>query len=135
MLKVLTSLILLFFLFVKVLSAKVIDIDNKEIKILLKKNIPIIDIRTKKEWNETGVIPNSILITFFDENGNYNLNEWYNKLLKVSSNNNKIILICRTGRRTKLAGNMINKKLEIVVYNAKYGIKSWINSKLNVVKY
>ena len=135
MLKVLTSLILLFFLFVKVLSAKVIDIDNKEIKILLKKNIPIIDIRTKKEWNETGVIPNSILITFFDENGNYNLNEWYNKLLKVSSNNNKIILICRTGRRTKLAGNMINKKLEIVVYNAKYGIKSWINSKLNVVKF
>ena len=135
MLKVLTSLILLFFLFVKVLSAKVIDIDNKEIKILLKKNIPIIDIRTKKEWNETGVIPNSILITFFDENGNYNLNEWYNKLLKVSSNNNKIILICRTGRRTKLAGNMINKKLEIVVYNAKYGIKSWINSKLDVVKY
>ena len=135
MLKVLTSLIILFFLFVKVLSAKVIDIDNKEIKILLKKNIPIIDIRTKKEWDETGVIPNSILITFFDENGNYNLNEWYNKLLKVSSNNNKIILICRTGRRTKLAGNMINKKLEIVIYNAKYGIKSWINSKLNVEKY
>ena len=135
MLKVLTSSILLFFLFVKVLSAKVIDIDNKEIKILLKKNIPIIDIRTKKEWYETGVIPNSILITFFDENGNYNLNEWHKKLLKVSSNNNKIILICRTGRRTKLAGNMINKKLEIVVYNAKYGIKSWINSKLNVVKY
>ncbi len=135
MLKVLTSLILLFFLFVKVLSANVIDIDNKEIKILLKKNIPIIDIRTKKEWYETGVIPNSILITFFDENGNYNLNEWYNKLLKVSSNNNKIILICRTGRRTKLAGNMINKKLEIVVYNAKYGIKSWINAKLDVVKY
>ena len=66
MLKVLTSLILLFFLFVKVLSANVIDIDNKEIKILLKKNIPIIDIRTKEEWNETGVIPNSLLITFFD---------------------------------------------------------------------
>ena len=135
MLKVFTSSILLFLFFVKVVSANVIDIDNKEIKILLKKNIPIIDIRTKKEWNETGVIPNSILITFFDENGNYNLNEWHKKLLKVSSNNNKIILICRTGRRTKLAGNMINKKLEIIVYNAKYGIKSWIDSKLNVVKY
>ena len=135
MLKVLSSSILLFFLLFKVVSANVIDIDNKEIKILLEKKIPIIDIRTKREWNETGVIPNSILITFFDENGNYSLNEWYKKLLKVSSNHNKIILICRTGRRTKLAGNMINKKLEIVVYNAKYGIKSWINSKLNIVKY
>ena len=135
MLKILTCSFFLFFLFAKVLSANVIDIDNKEIKILLKKNIPIIDIRTKKEWNETGVIPDSILITFFDENGNYSLNTWHKKLLKVSSNHNKIILICRTGRRTKLAGNMINKKLEIVVYNAKYGIKSWINSKLNVVKY
>ena len=135
MFKVLTSSIVLFFLFIKVLFANVIDINNKEIKIFLKKNIPIIDIRTKKEWNETGVIPNSILITFFDENGKYNLNEWRNKLLKVSSNHNKIILICRTGRRTKLAGNMINKKFNIVVYNAKYGIKSWINSKLNVVKY
>ena len=135
MLKILTCSFFLFFLFAKVLSANVIDIDNKEIKILLKKNIPIIDIRTKKEWNETGVIPNSVLITFFDENGNYNLSEWRKKLLKVSSNHNKIILICRTGRRTKLAGNMINKKFNIVVYNAKYGIKSWINSKLNVVRY
>ena len=135
MLKALTSSILLFFLLFKVVSANVIDIDNKEIKILLEKKIPIIDIRTMKEWNETGIIPNSILITFFDEYGNYSLNEWYKKLLKVSSNHNKIILICRTGRRTKLAGNMINKKFNNVVYNAKYGIKSWINSKLNVVKY
>lgn len=135
MLKVFKSSIFLFFLFVKVLYANVIDIDNEEIKKLLKKNIPIIDIRTYEEWKETGVIPNSLLITFFDQNGNYNLNEWHNTLLKVSSKNNEIILICRTGRRTKLAGNMINKNFNIVVYNAKNGIKSWIDSKLNVVKF
>ena len=135
MLKVFKSSIFLFFLFVKVLYANVIDIDNEEIKKLLKKNIPIIDIRTYEEWKETGVIPNSLLITFFDQNGNYNLNEWHNTLLKVSSKNNEIILICRTGRRTKLAGNMINKNFNIVVYNPKNGIKSWIDSKLNVVKF
>ena len=134
MLKIFKSVIVLYFLFAKSLAANVIDVDNKEIKKLLIKNIPIIDIRTRGEWSQTGVIPNSLLITFFDKNGHYNLNEWYKRLLEVSSKNSDVILICRSGRRTKIAGDMINKRFGIVVYNAKNGINSWINSKLNIVK-
>ena len=45
--------------------AETIDINNDEIKKLIKNNVPIVDIRTSDEWNQTGVIPNSILLTFF----------------------------------------------------------------------
>ena len=47
---------------------------------LSKSNIPIVDVRRSSEWDQTGVIPNSILLTFFDEEGNYNFDEWYEKL-------------------------------------------------------
>ena len=45
-----------------------------------------------------------------------------------------IILICRTGRRTKIIAEMMNKKFDNVIYNAKDGITSWIDEKLITVK-
>ena len=100
----------------------------------MKTNTPIIDIRTSPEWDQTGVIPNSLLLTFFDENGKYNFQSWYNKLINITKKDQPIILICRSGRRTKIVAEMINKKFDYEVYNAKYGIKSWIKSNLKTVK-
>jgi rhodanese-related sulfurtransferase len=45
--------------------AETIDINNDEIKKLIKNKVPIVDIRTSDEWEQTGIIPNSILLTFF----------------------------------------------------------------------
>ena len=45
-----------------------------------------------------------------------------------------IILICRTGRRTKIIAEMMDKKLDNVIYNAQDGITSWIDAKLPTVK-
>ena len=45
-----------------------------------------------------------------------------------------IILICRTGRRTKIIAEMMDKKFNNVIYNAKGGITSWIDKKLKTVK-
>ena len=118
--------IVLWFLFINVSFANVIDVDNTQLKKLIKEDISVIDIRTSNEWNETGVIPNSLLITFFDKRGNYNLKQWHEKLLENSSYKKDIIIICRSGRRTKIAADIISKKLGINVYNVTYGIKSWI---------
>ena len=52
--------------------AEVIDVDDQEMIKLSNDNIPIVDVRRSSEWDQTGVIPNSILLTFFDEVGNYN---------------------------------------------------------------
>ena len=120
--------IVLWFLFINVSFANVIDIDNTQLKKIIKEDVSIVDIRTINEWNHTGVIPNSLLITFFDEKGNYDLDQWHEKLLENSSYNKDLIIICRSGRRSKIAAEIIFKKFGINFYNVKYGIKSWIQS-------
>ena len=47
--------------------AEVIDVDDQEMIKLSNDNIPIVDVRRSSEWVQTGVIPNSILLTFFDK--------------------------------------------------------------------
>ena len=114
--------------------AETIDINNDEIKKLIKNNVPIVDIRTSDEWNQTGVIPNSILLTFFKKNGTYNFESWHKELGYVIDTNKPYVLICRSGRRTKIVSEMIDKKIDKLVYNASFGINSWLQSNLKVVK-
>ena len=126
---------LICFLFITTFSvADVINITNEQILKLSKSNIPIVDVRRNSEWHQTGVVPNSILLTFFDKNGTYNFEEWYEKLRLNINKEKPIILICRTGRRTKIIAEMMDKKLDNVIYNAQNGITSWINAKLPTIK-
>ena len=125
---------LICFLFVTTFSfADVVNITNEQILKLSKSNIPIVDVRRNSEWHQTGVVPNSILLTFFDKNGTYNFEEWYEKLRFYINEEKPIILICRTGRRTKIIAEMMDKKLDNVIYNAKDGITSWIDAKLPII--
>ncbi len=124
-----------FLLTIKFAFADIIDVNNKQIQELLKNNIQIVDIRRSSEWDQTGVVPKSILLTFFDKEGNYNYDEWYEKLLLEIEGSKPIILICRTGRRTNIIAKMMEiKKFDNVIYNAKSGITSWIDEKLITVK-
>ena len=123
-----------FLLTIKFASADIVDVNNEQIKELLKNNIPIVDIRRSSEWDQTGVVSKSILLTFFDKEGNYNYDEWYEKLLLEIDAGKPIILICRTGRRTKIIAEMMDRKFDNVIYNAKSGITSWIDEKLITVK-
>ena len=119
---------------VKSAFAEIIDVDDQEIIKLSNLNIPIVDVRRSSEWDQTGVIPNSILLTFFDEEGNYNFDEWYEKLQLEINVNDPIILICRSGKRSKVVANMIDEKFNTIIYNAQSGINSWISKKLITVK-
>ena len=119
---------------VKFAFAEVIDVNDQEIIKLSNVNIPIVDIRRSSEWNQTGIIPNSILLTFFDKEGNYNFDEWYKKLQLEINEGDPIILICRSGKRSKIVANMMDKKFDIIIYNAQSGINSWISKKLITVE-
>ena len=120
---------------IKFAFADIVDVNNKQIIELSQNNIPIVDIRRSSEWEQTGVIPNSILLTFFDKEGKYNLDKWYEKLRLEIDAGKPIILICRTGRRTNIIAKMMEiKKFDNVIYNAKSGISSWIDEKLITVK-
>ena len=121
-------------LIVKFAFAEVIDVNDQEMIKLSNANIPIVDVRRNSEWIQTGVIPNSILLTFFDEEGNYNFDEWYEKLQSEINVSDPIILICRSGKRSKVVANMIDEKFNTIIYNAQSGINSWISKKLITVK-
>ena len=124
-----------FLLIVKTTFAEIVNVNNQQIKELSKINIPIVDVRRSSEWDQTGVVPKSILLTFFDKEGNYNYDEWYEKLRLDIDEVKPIILICRTGRSTAIIAKMMEiKKFDNVIYNAKRGITSWIDEKLITVK-
>ena len=119
---------------VKFAFADVVDINNEQIVELSKTNIPIVDVRSSSEWDQTGVIPTSILLTFFDKEGNYDLDKWYEKLRLEIDEDVPIILICRSGNRSRIIADMMDKEFDNVIYNAKRGITSWINEKFIIVK-
>ena len=125
---------IVFLLTVKFAFAEVVDLNNEEIIKLSNTNIPIVDVRRSSEWVQTGVIPNSILLTFFDKEGNYNFDEWYEKLRLEINEGDPIILICRSGKRSNIVANMMDKEFNSIIYNAESGINSWINKKLLTVK-
>lgn len=119
---------------VKFAFADVVDVNNEQILELSKTNIPIVDVRSSSEWDQTGVIPKSILLTFFDKEGNYDLDKWYEKLLLEIEEGEPIILICRSGNRSRIIAEMMDKEFDNIIYNAKRGITSWIDEKLIIVK-
>ena len=118
----------------KIAFAETIDVNNEQIIELSNSNIPIVDVRRSSEWEQTGVIPNSILLTFFDEEGDYNYHQWYEKLRLEIDESKPIILICRSGKRSKIIAQMMNENFDHVIYNAKRGIISWIDEKLITVE-
>jgi rhodanese-related sulfurtransferase len=107
--------------------AEVIDIDNAELAKLSAAGVPLVDIRTAPEWVETGIVPGSHLLTFFDERGKADPEAWLAKAATLGKPTAPIILICRTGNRTKAVANFLSQKVGYSkVYNVKLGIKDWI---------
>ena len=102
------------------LSSKLIySMDNINLEITLdkahslyeKEKLLIFDIRTKKEWKMTGVIPNSILINMHDNNNiereNF-LNEVSSEIESYKDKN--IAFICASGARSRVVMDFfINK--------------------------
>lgn len=60
----------------------------------------VIDIRTEPEWIETGIVPGSHCITFFNERGQYDALGFMQKIDKLGGKEAHFGLICRTATRT-----------------------------------
>ena len=130
------KLIIICLLFSKTVFADVINIDNKELKELLKKGIPIVDVRTKQEWQNTGIIKNSFLISMINEKGRYSFEDWLKRFSDIKLENNSVILICAVGGRSYYLANVVRKiKENVKIYNVKKGIKNWITYNNPIVKY
>jgi rhodanese-related sulfurtransferase len=109
-----------------VASAETVDIGPEELKSLLDKGVPIVDLRTAGEWRQTGVVKGSQLITLFDEQGRADPGDWQRKLDKLVPADKPVILICRSGNRTGQAAQMLQRAgRKGVVYNVRGGIAGW----------
>lgn len=107
-------------LFTTFLMAELRHIDVSED--IVKSGMKIIDIRTAPEWKETGIVENSIPITFFDEQGRYDAPAFVAELNKHVKKDREFALICRTGNRTVAVSEFLSKQGYKVV-NLKGGIK------------
>jgi rhodanese-related sulfurtransferase len=116
-------------------TAEVTQLDNTELKQLLESGVPIIDIRRPEEWQETGIVPGSHMITFFDQNGHYDLDKWLPQLNSIAASDEPFILICRTGNRTGIISGFLDNKMNYSkVYNVTDGITKWIDQGNQTVK-
>ena len=117
------------------LFAEIVEVNNDKIDKLIKVGVPLVDIRTEREWYETGVIDQSNLLTFFDKYGNSKVEEWITKFEKIAGRNDPVIIICRSGRRSRVVANyLVQKENYLTVYHATNGIKSWIESNNKIVE-
>ena len=121
-------------LFAGPLRAEVIDIDNAELARLAASGIPVVDIRTPGEWKSTGVIAGSRLLTFFDENGSADTARWLASAKGFAAPGQPVILICRSGGRTRAATQFLAQKAGYTtVYNVKQGMNGWLAEQRPVV--
>lgn len=111
------------------------NISNSKLQELLDQGVVLVDIRRKEEWQQTGIVEGSKTITFFDRTGQVS-NDFLPKFSAIASLDQPIMLICRTGNRTKAASEALVKKLGYKnVMNVTTGIVGWIAEKRSVTKY
>ncbi|MCX7141812.1 MAG: rhodanese-like domain-containing protein [Proteobacteria bacterium] len=115
-------------------QAEVVDIGNDQLKALIKQGTPVVDLRTAGEWRQTGVVKGSQMITLFDEQGRADPAAWARQVDKVAAADKPVILICRTGNRSGVAAQMLDKAgRKGKVYNVKAGIVTWLGEGQAVV--
>lgn len=94
---------------------------------LIKSGVPVVDVRTPKEWQETGVIPGSYKLTFFDEWGQYDTRRWLRDLKTALAGNDKpLVLVCRSGNRSATVGKILSDEYGFKqVYHVEKGVREW----------
>ncbi|WP_024955922.1 rhodanese-like domain-containing protein [Sulfurospirillum arcachonense] len=101
---------------------------------VLQSSYKIIDIRTKSEWMETGIVKGSIPIMFFDARGNYDAQKFIDMLSGYVKKNEEFALICRTGRRSTVVSNFLGD-MGYNVVNLQGGIKSLLQQGYKLAPY
>ena len=92
--------------------------------VLLNSDITIVDIRTEPEWRETGVVPGSVLLTFFRPDRSYDLEGFMDELgLRIKSGGD-IALLCRSGNRSAKLAHLFAARGYTSVINITGGIRS-----------
>lgn len=129
--KVFSFFILLFCSF-QLIATELGQLTPEQLEALQKKQHPlVIDIRTTKEWAETGMIADSRPLEFFNAAGQSNADAWLQQFKKLQKQPDQpIVLVCRSGNRSAKVGELLTKKLGMKnVYHLSDGILGWVKDK------
>ena len=133
--KLFATITILFGIF---LHAEVKDMSTEQLQQHIQNNdITIIDIRRPDEFKQFGIIQGSYKLTFFNQEGRYNIEKWMKKFSKiVTSKDQPFVLVCAHSNRTKVVGNFLSDQLKYKnVYQLKGGIiYGWLDKGLKTVK-
>ena len=122
-------ILVIFVLFTKFVNADVINIDNRELSNLIEKKIKIIDVRTHNEWELTGIIKNSFLVSLLNKNKKFIFEDWYAMFENKFGKNESIVFICASGVRSNYISHLVQRrKPDLKIYNLEKGINHWIRS-------
>lgn len=115
--------------------ADIVDVGNEELRQLMAQGVKLVDLRTAGEWQQTGVVEGSHLITLFDERGRANP-DWNREVNALAASDQPIALICRTGSRSRVAAKALNEASSSrKIYNVRAGITGWTKAALPVVPF
>ncbi len=109
------------------LRAEVTHVDSAALERLIETGVPVVDIRTPEEWEATGVIEGSHLLTFFDARGHYDVRAWLSALSAIAASDEPFALICHSGGRSGRVGRFLDGQLDYRrVHEVRGGIAQWI---------
>ncbi|CAA6807307.1 MAG: Rhodanese family protein [uncultured Sulfurovum sp.] len=118
------------------LFAEFKSIGVDEFKKFQKEGVPVLDIRTEFEWKDIGLIEGSHKATFFSEQGQPLLAEFFFTLgTLVKDKSEPFIIYCAHASRTKVLGEGLIAMGFENVYELKDGIElGWIKKGEKVIK-
>ncbi len=106
-----------------------------DIDVFLKKGAILVDVRTPKEWEDTGVIEGSIKKVSFDEDNKLDMARFERELQEAGvKKDSEILLICRSGIRSGVVARELAKLGYGKTYNVTFGINGWIAHNLPTTK-
>ncbi len=110
-----------------IVSSEVVGLDPDGLDKMTSQGAVVIDIRTPAEWENTGVIPASQPLMFYDEDGNSDSEKWLKQLTKLKNNPDQpVVLVCHSGGRSSKVGEFLDKQIGMKnIHHLEGGISGW----------
>lgn len=105
-------------------------INAKQLEKLMKIGVKIIDIRKEKQIQQTGIIPTSYRLSFYEKNNDKQRRLWLRQFVNIIDDKKiKFVLIAQNSKQAKLAAHILKDQrgYKQPLY-LKGGIDTWINS-------
>ncbi|RKO65262.1 thiosulfate sulfurtransferase [Campylobacter sp. P255] len=121
----------IFFTLIACISIAFAEVKNININADILKNYQVVDIRTPKEWDYTGIIKNAAKISFYKEDGT--LNENFLQEIKKLKSIKPIALVCKSGARSAKASALLSQN-GIEVINLQGGMNALLSQGYQTTK-